>query len=332
MEINYRLTVIGIGTAGCMAVDEMIASKIEGVTLFGEITFICANTDIKDLQRANADIKIQLGEKLLKGKGTGAEPEKGKKAAMESEKQIRDALKDTEMLFLVAAMGGGTGTGASPVVAQIADDMNIFTIAVVQMPISWHIKKIQKTAYAGFQSLVQLTNSTITIFSDLFRISSPDTMGILETYKKAIMAVQKAVQGMTDMLLKEGVVCKDRPDFIQVFFQGLARVGFGEAELDNPEVAFHMALSDPLLVSSATEKAEENNICNNVSIMRVPGLFINITASCNFRISKYVQIADMIRAITNDEADVCFYHALDENMGNKVRVTVIATGIDVPDS
>jgi cell division protein FtsZ len=306
--MQANLKVIGVGGAGGNAVEHMIESKVEGVE------FICANTDAQDLNRSTADIKIPLGQRLTKGRGAGARPEIGREAAEESKDQIRDTLAGAEMLFVTAGMGGGTGTGASPLIAEIARDMGILTVAVVTLPFTWEMGRKKQHAMAGIEELSRNVDSIITIPNDKLNDLGED-IGFLDAYKEADKVLKGAVQGIADLVTKNGFVNVDFADVTTVMSEnGQAMMGTGEAEGENrAEVAARNAISSPLL--------------DNMDLKDARGLLVNITSGSNYKMSEHEQIGHIVREITSDDATVVIGNVIDDSMGDRITVTVVATGL-----
>jgi len=305
-----NLKVIGVGGAGGNAVQHMIDSGVDGVE------FICANTDAQDLDRSGADIRVPLGQKLTKGRGAGAIPEVGRESALESKDQIRDVLHGSEMLFITAGMGGGTGTGASPVIAEIAMEMGILTVAVVTLPFSWEKGKKSELAVAGIKELSSFVDSIITIPNDKLTEIDPD-ISFLAAYKEADKVLKGAVQGIAELVIRPGLVNVDFADVNTVMSEnGQAMMGTGEASGDNrAELAARNAINSPLL--------------DNIDLKNARGLLVNITAGPDYKMSEHKQIGEIVKEITADNATVVVGNVIDNDMHDKIKITVVATGLDL---
>ncbi len=303
-----NLKVIGVGGAGGNAVQHMIDSNIDGVE------FICANTDAQDLNRSDADIRIPLGQKLTKGRGAGAIPEIGRESAIESKDQIRDVLQGTEMLFITAGMGGGTGTGASPIIAEIAREMGILTVAVVTLPFAWEKTKKAEQATKGVQELGEHVDSIITIPNDKLTEIDPD-ISFIDAYKEADKVLKGAVQGIAELVTKDGLVNVDFADVNTVMSEnGQAMMGTGEASGENrAEIAARNAISSPLL--------------GDMDLKNARGILVNITAGPDYKMSEHKIIGEIVEEITTDSATVVIGNVIDDEMIDQIKVTVVVTGL-----
>lgn len=303
-----NLKVIGVGGAGGNAVQHMIESNIDGVE------FICANTDAQDLNRSGADIRIPLGQKLTKGRGAGAIPEVGRESAVESKDQIRDVLQGTEMLFITAGMGGGTGTGASPIIAEIAREMGILTVAVVTLPFSWEKAKKADQAAKGVQDLGEFVDSIITIPNDKLTEIDPD-ISFIDAYKEADKVLRGAVQGIAELVTKDGLVNVDFADVNTVMSEnGQAMMGTGEATgEDRAEIAARNAVNSPLL--------------GDMDLKNARGILVNITAGPDYKMSEHKVIGEIVEEIAADSATVVIGNVIDEEMIDRIKVTVVVTGL-----
>lgn len=306
-----KIKVVGVGGGGNNAVNRMIESKLQGVE------FISVNTDKQSLFSSKAEYKIQIGEKLTRGLGAGANPEVGSKAADESRDDIYASLQGADMVFITAGMGGGTGTGAAPIVAQIAKEMGILTVAVVTKPFSFEGKRRMKNAVIGIEELRAQVDTLVTIPNDrLLQIAEKKTT-MIEAFQIADSVLLQGVQGISDLIAIPGLINLDFADVKTIMFErGLAHMGIGTATGDNNIIdAVKTAITSPLLettVSGAT------------------GVLLNVTGA-DIGVLEVNEAAELIREIADPEANIIFGAALDENMTGEVRVTVIATGFDSDD-
>lgn len=309
MEINegiVKIKVIGAGGAGGNAINDMIESGVHGVE------FIAANTDAQDLNRSLADVRIQLGEKLTRGLGAGANPEVGKLAAEEDVEKIKIILEDTDMLFITSGMGGGTGTGSSPIIAKVAKEMGILTVAVVTRPFSFEGKKRKMNSDRGIEELKKTVDALVIIPNDkLFEL--PDkTITIQNAFKEANNILKIGIKGVADLMIGNGLINLDFAD-IKATMQdsGIAVLGFGEGEGENRAV-------------KATEKALQSPLLEK-SINGASKILINITGSSTVTLTEARTISEMIRdAAGKATEDVMFGLAIDESFGERLQVTVIA--------
>ncbi len=306
-----RIKVIGVGGAGCNAVANMIRNQLKGVE------FIVANTDYNSLKMNPAPYKIQLGKKLTQGWGAGGNPEIGRRSAEESEKEIRDILKDADMVFIAAGLGGGTGTGASPVIASICKEMEILTVAVVTKPFSFERNRV-KIAEEGLKELKKCINTMIVISNDkLMCIGS--TEKIMNMFKKADDVLYYAVRGISELILSPGYINLDFAD-VKAVMEGngaLALMGLGEAQGENrAEEALRNAIENPLL--------------EDVSIKRAKGVLINVCgASESLTTEEVVKITTGITSELHEkDAQIYWGLSFDDSLGDTLRVTVIATGVE----
>lgn len=309
-----KLKVVGVGGGGGNAINNMIASKIVGVD------FIVANTDIQALEISKADIKIQLGKKLTGGLGAGSKPEIGREAAEQSIDEIREVLAGSNMVFITAGMGGGTGTGASPVIAEVAKELGALTVAVVTKPFSFEGKQRMKKAEEGLERLRQVVDTIITIPND--RIKNLDMSGkLLEVYRKVDEVLYYAVRGISDLILVRGHMNVDFADVRAVMeHMGLAIMGTGVARGDRRAIeAVQMAIANPLL--------------EDVSISGAYGILMNITAHPDtFKLEELTQASELIYNEAHEDAHIKIGTVMDENAGDELRVTIIATGIGKRDA
>ena len=307
---NAKLKVIGVGGGGGNAVQNMITSGLQGVQ------FICANTDMQALSRNNAPVKIQLGEKLTKGLGAGANPAVGREAALESVNAIREAIGDADMVFVTAGMGGGTGTGAAPVVAQTAKEMGALTVGVVTKPFSFEGARRRRFAEEGLEEFKQHVDCLITIPNDRLLAFAPKKTPFSAMLQKANDVLFYAVKGISDVILADGMINLDFADVRPTMSEsGMALMGTGVAAGENrAREAAQRAINSPLL--------------EDVSLESAKAVLYNITASMDISTDEIAEIGDIIADATPEDTNIIFGVVYDENIGDELRLTVIATGID----
>jgi cell division protein FtsZ len=307
---NARMKVVGVGGAGGNAVNRMIDEELEGVE------FISMNTDGQALKSSQAQVTLQIGKKLTRGLGAGARPEVGRQALAESEDEVRRALDGADLVFVTAGMGGGTGTGAAPLVAQIARDMGALTIGVVTKPFSFEGKKRERQAMQGLAELRRSVDTMILVPNDRLLAVVPKGTSFKDALKKADEVLLNAVQGISDLISVTGEVNVDFADVRTVMSsRGPALMGSGFGEGDNrAQEAAQEAISSPLL--------------DNVSIAGAQGVLINITGGMDLAIDEVTTISSIIQEEAGDEAEIIFGAVHDPELEGKIRVTVIATGFD----
>jgi cell division protein FtsZ len=308
-ENSAKIKVIGVGGAGGNAVNNMIDAKLKGVK------FIAANTDAQALERSKAEVKIQIGKTLTEGLGAGADPSKGRDAAQESYDELKKALEDSHMVFITAGFGGGTGTGAAPVIAEICKDMGILTVAVASKPFSFEGKKREKQALEGLKQLHGITDTVITIPNDRLRGIAPKGARMVDMFIKADEILHHSVKGITDLIMMPGHVNLDFAD-VRTTMQkaGKALMGIGIASGENRAVeAAERAISHPLL--------------EDISISGAKGVLMNITSSSDLTLDEMTQASDRIYEEVGDDAEIIWGQTFDEELGDEMRITVIATGI-----
>ena len=314
-EINTdgaaKIKVIGVGGGGGNAVDNMIVASLRGVN------FITANTDIQALARSKAEFKIQLGDKLTKGLGAGANPQVGSEAALESLEQIKEAIGDADMVFVTAGMGGGTGTGAAPVIARAAKELGALTVGVVTKPFFFEGKRRLETAEMGIAEFRQHVDSLITIPNDRLVQLAPKKAAFADMLKKADEVLYYAVKGISDLIMVPGLINLDFADVQAVMGEsGLAMMGAGVASGESrAREAAMKAITSPLL--------------EDVSIDGARGVLMNITSSADLTIDEVSEAAGIIQEAAHEDARIFFGTVFDESVGDEMRITVIATGIDV---
>ena len=309
-DFTPRITVIGVGGGGTNAVDNMIAMNLQGVE------FVVANTDAQQLMHSRADRRIQLGPHLTQGLGAGAKPEVGRAAAEEAAEELYRHLDGAHMVFITAGMGGGTGTGAAPVIARMARERSILTVGVVTKPFTFEGNRRARSAEQGIAELQEFVDTLIVIPNqNLFRLANERT-GWKEAFKMADQVLYMGVKGVTDLMVAPGLVNLDFADIRTVMAEmGKAMMGTGEAEGEGRAVrAAELAISNPLLEDTCMRGAK--------------GLLINITGGDDMTLFEVDAAANRIREEVDDEANIIFGSAIDENLAGKVRVSVVATGIE----
>ncbi|MCX5849971.1 MAG: cell division protein FtsZ [Deltaproteobacteria bacterium] len=305
-----KIKVIGVGGGGGNAVNTMISSSLSGVD------FINANTDAQALGVSNSPIKIQIGAQITKGLGAGSNPEIGKQSAMESRDEIRPYLEGADMIFITAGMGGGTGTGAAPVIAEIARECSILTIAVVTKPFQFEGKKRNLQAEEGIAQLRDVVDTLIVVPNQRLLSLGGRNLSLLEAFKKADDILYQAVKGISDLILVPGLINLDFADVRSVMSNmGMAIMGTGVASGENRAVeAAQRAISSPLL--------EDN------TIQGAHGILLNITGGSDVSLYEVNEASSLIQEEAHEDANIIFGTVIDENMHDEVRITVIATGFD----
>lgn len=305
-----KIKVIGCGGGGGNAINNMIQSALSGVR------FIAANTDAQDINKSLAEYKIQLGDKLTKGLGAGANPEVGKNAAVESQEQIRELVGDCDMVFVTAGMGGGTGTGAAPVIAEIAKEAGALTVAVVTKPFYFEGKRRLLQAEKGIEDLKKVVDAIITIPNDRLLQLAAKKAAFSEMLKKADEVLYYGVKGIADLITVHGLINLDFADVQAVMSNsGLALMGTGIARGENrAREAAMKAITSPLL--------------EDVSIEGAKGVLINITCSPDMTIDEVSEAANIVHEEAHEDAQIFFGTVFDAEVGDEMRITVIATGID----
>lgn len=311
MEDEHYATikVIGVGGGGCNAVDRMIESAVQG------IEFIAINTDNQCLQRSKAQVRIQIGEKVTRGLGAGANPEVGQKAAEESAEEIQQAIEGTDMLFITAGMGGGTGTGAAPVVAQIARRMNILTVGVVTRPFRFEGARRAQNAERGIREMEQYVDSLVIVPNDkLLEIASDDT-SIDEAFSLADRVLRFGVSSISDLVAVPGLINLDLADVRRVMTNaGICHMGIGQAAGESrAATAIRQAINSPLL---------------DTTIDGARGVLINFTGGHDMKMREVDEAASVVRDAVSPEADIIVGAVIDENMQDEIMITVIASGFD----
>lgn len=303
-----RIRVVGVGGGGGNAVNTMIASGLSGVD------FIVANTDAQALVNSKANIKVHLGSRLTKGLGAGANPEVGRNAALEERDRIKEVLDGADMVFVTAGLGGGTGTGGAPVIAEIAKEMGALTVGVVTKPFMFEGKRRQKQAEDGWRELKKSVDTLITIPNQrLLSISGKNT-SFLDAFKKADEVLLQAVKGISDIINFHGFINVDFADVRAVMSEmGMALMGTGSATGENRAI-------------SAAQKAISNPLLEDISIKGAKGVLINITGNSNMTMLEVEEAATLIKDEAHEEANIIYGQVIDDSIGDEIRVTVIATG------
>jgi len=302
-----RIKVIGVGGGGNNAVNRMIAAKVEGVE------FIVANTDVQALQTSNAPVKLQLGVKLTNGLGAGSNPDIGRRAALEDSDKIIEALEGADMVFVTTGLGGGTGTGAAPVIASLASEMGALTVAVVTRPFAFEGKRRMMQAERGMQELLESVDTLIVIPNEKLLAVAKDA-GFFESFRIADDVLRQGVQGISDIITIPGVINRDFAD-VKTTIAGMGYAVMGTASRSGENRALDAAvaaMASPLLEAGAIDGAK--------------GILINITGSSNLKLSEVNEASSMIQNAAHEDANIIFGAVLDESMGDEVKITVIATG------
>lgn len=303
------IKVIGVGGGGGNAVEHMLQANIEGVD------FICANTDAQALKNSTAKTILQLGGNVTKGLGAGADPDVGRQSALEDRDRIMDVLEGSDMVFITSGMGGGTGTGAAPVVAQVAKEMGILTVAVVTRPFSFEGKKRALIAENGIRDLSQFVDSLITIPNEKLMSVLGRDVSLLNAFGAANDVLLGAVQGIAQLITCPGLINVDFADVRTVMSEmGMAMMGSGKAQgEDRAKVAAEAAISSPLL--------------EDINLSGAKGILVNITAGLDFSIGEFEEVGNTIKQFASDNATVVVGTVIDPEMSGEMRVTIVATGL-----
>jgi cell division protein FtsZ len=309
-ELRPRISVIGVGGAGGNAIANMMRADVQGVD------FVVANTDAQSLNTSLADRRIQLGLRITQGLGAGSRPEIGRAAAEESIEEIEAALSGAHMCFIAAGMGGGTGTGAAPVIAKAARDKGILTVGVVTKPFAFEGTRRSRSADTGISELQQHVDTLIVIPNqNLFRLANSDTT-FKEAFEMADEVLQQGVRGITDLMVMPGLINLDFADVRSVMSEmGKAMMGTGEAEGDNRAI-------------EAAEKAISNPLLDGVSMKGAKGVIISITGGEDMRLMEVDEAASHIKELVDPDANIIWGSAFNNDLGGKIRVSVVATGIE----
>ncbi len=303
------IKVIGVGGCGGNAVEHMIEKSVNGVD------FICANTDVQALKKSNATTTLQIGADITKGLGAGAKPEIGREAALEDRDRIAETIDGADMLFITAGMGGGTGTGAAPIIAEVAKEMGILTVAVVTKPFAFEGKRT-KVATDGLEELSQHVDSLIVIPNEKLMEVLGEDVPFLEAFRAANDVLHNAVSGIAEIINCPGLVNVDFADVRTVMSEmGMAMMGSAEA-------------SGPERARIAAEQAVASPLLEDVNLANARGVLVNITASSSFKMKEYYDVMNTIKEFTADDATVIVGNVMDEAMGDNLRVTMVATGLN----
>lgn len=303
------IKVIGVGGCGGNAVEHMMTKHVTGVE------FICANTDMQALKKSNAKVVLQIGADITKGLGAGAKPHIGRESALEDRDSIAETIDGADMLFITAGMGGGTGTGAAPIIAEVAREMGILTVAVVTKPFAFEGKRT-KVAQEGLEELSQYVDSLIVIPNEKLMEVLGEDVTVVDAYRAANDVLHNAVSGIAEIINCPGLVNVDFADVRTVMSEmGMAMMGSAEASgPDRARIAAEQAVASPLL--------EDVNLAN------ARGVLVNISASSSFKMREYYDVMNTIKEFTAEDATVIVGNVMDESMGDNLRVTMVATGLN----
>ena len=310
MAPNAVIKVVGVGGGGGNAVSHMVQAGVEGVD------FVCANTDAQALKSSGAKFTLQLGANVTKGLGAGANPEVGRQAALEDRERIVELLQGADMAFITCGMGGGTGTGAAPVVAQLAKEMGILTVAVVTKPFPFEGRRRMQVALKGIEDLGQYVDSLITVPNEKLLTVLGRDVTLLSAFKQANDVLLGAVQGIADLITRPGLINVDFADVRTVMSEmGMAMMGTGTAHGDDRAVA-------------AAEAAINNPLLDDVNLAGACGILVNVTAGTNLTMREFDDIGQVVHEFASEDATVVIGTALDPELKDDVRVTVVATGLN----
>jgi len=309
-SFSAKVKIIGIGGGGCNAIDNMIEAKLKGVD------FIAANTDAQALSASKAPSKIQLGAKLTKGLGAGANPKVGEEAALEDVDTIKSALMGADMVFVTAGMGGGTGTGGTPIIAKIAKEIGALTVAIVTKPFEFEGKKRMEQAESGIALLKRTADTLIAIPNQRLLSVTGKNISFMDAFKVADDILLQAAKGISDLILVRGLINLDFADVRTIMSKmGMALMGTGIASGENrASNAAQIAISNPLL--------------EDITIEGAKGILINISGNRSMTLTEIHEASSLIRNAAHEEANIIFGAVVDESLGDSIRVTVIATGFD----
>ena len=306
---NAVIKVVGVGGGGGNAVKHMIANDIEGVD------FICANTDAQALNDMSANTVLQIGGNITKGLGAGANPDVGRQSAIEDRDRIAEVLTGADMVFITAGMGGGTGTGAAPIIAEVAKDMGILTVAVVTRPFRFEGKKRMQFAEMGIMELQQHVDSLITIPNEKLLAVMGKSTSLLEAFKSANDVLLGAVQGIADLIIRPGMINVDFADVRTVMSEmGMAMMGTGESRGD-------------MRAREAAEAAIRSPLLEDVNLQGARGILVNITAGMDLSLGEFSEVGDTIEEFASDSATVVVGTVIDPDLTDELKVTVVATGL-----
>ena len=303
------IRVIGVGGGGCNTVNQMVETGIDGVD------FICANTDRQHLERCKTTAILQLGQELTRGLGAGSNPDLGRQAALEDKDRIKELIEGTDLLFVTAGMGGGTGTGAAPVIAEIAKELQVLTVAVVTKPFLHEGKKRMASAMKGIEELEKFADSMVLIPNEKLKLVMGPAATVVAAYKAANDVLQNAVQGISDLITRPGLQNVDFADVKTVMLnRGKAMMGLGSGSGEKrAEQAVEMALSSPLL--------------DDLELSNARGVLVNICCDASLNLDEVGLIMERVMGIASEDVDVKYGTSLDPALNGEMRVTVVATGL-----
>ncbi len=304
------IKVVGVGGGGCNAIQHMLATnQVPGVQ------FICANTDAQALDVVDGATVLQLGGGITRGLGAGANPEVGRQSALEDRDKLTEALTGADMVFVTAGMGGGTGTGAAPIVAEVSKELGILTVGVVTKPFRFEGKRRMKVAEAGVEALRQYVDSLISIPNEKLLTAMDDDISLLDAFAEADNVLLNAVQGVSDLIVRQGKINVDFADVRTVMSEmGMAMMGAGVAKGEGRAV-------------KAAEEAIRSPLLEDVNLEGARGVLVNITAGVNLGLREYQAVGDIIEEFAADDATIVIGTAIDPELSDEIRVTVVATGI-----
>jgi cell division protein FtsZ len=310
---NAVIKVVGVGGGGCNAVEDMVSANIEGVD------FICANTDAQALRNMSARTILQLGSNITKGLGAGANPDIGKQAAIEDRDRIAEVLEGADMVFITSGMGGGTGTGGAPVVAQVAKDLGILTVAVVTKPFPFEGRKRMQVAESGIRDLTQYVDSLITIPNEKLLSVLGRSISLLDAFKAANNVLLGAVRGISELITRPGLINVDFADVRTVMAEmGMAMMGSGSARgEDRARQAAEAAVASPLL--------------EDINLAGARGVLVNITAGPDLSIGEFDEVGNTVKEYAAENATIVVGTVIDHELQDELRVTVVATGLGKPE-
>ncbi|MDQ7014978.1 MAG: cell division protein FtsZ [Gammaproteobacteria bacterium] len=306
---NAVIKVIGVGGGGGNAVEHMVRSNIEGVE------FICVNTDAQALKNLSSKTTFQIGSSITKGLGAGANAETGRQAAHEDRERIQEIIEGTDMLFITAGMGGGTGTGAAPVIAQLAKELGILTVAVVTKPFPFEGKKRMKAAMTGIEELAQHVDSLITIPNEKLLTVLGENTSLLDAFKAANDVLKGAVQGISELITNPGLINVDFADVKTVMSEmGMAMMGSGSATGDNR-------------AQEAAEKAVLSPLLEDINLAGAKGILVNVTAGMDLTMKEFATVGNTVKEFSSEDAEVVVGTSIEPELEGELRVTVVATGL-----
>ena len=306
---NAIIKVVGVGGGGGNAVNHMVASDVEGVD------FICANTDAQALGKMAASTALHIGGDMTKGLGAGANPDVGRQAAVSDREQIADSLRGADMVFITAGMGGGTGTGAAPIVAEVAKEMGILTVAVVTKPFPFEGKKRMKIAEEGIRELQEQVDSLIIIPNEKLLPVLGKNTSLIKAFGEANDVLKGAVQGIADLIIRPGMINVDFADVRTVMSEmGMAMMGTGYARGDER-------------AAEATETAIKSPLLEDVDLKGASGILVNITAGMDLSLGEFAEVGEIVEEYASDNATIVVGTVIDPDMSEELKVTVVATGL-----